>query len=78
MSNTEKTVTALAAMAMSRGGTWAAAPGAAPRRKRYAVKRGHVVRRRAFAPIGAGDVLDNARMIEITRDGAELVIVSYA
>ena len=65
-------------LAMSRGGTWAARNGGKPARKRYAVKRGRVVRRSAAAEFTAADLAENARAVEATRAGGEIILVSYS
>ena len=77
MENINETIQKIALYAMSMGGTWAAEPGAKPARKRYAVKNGRVVRRPAPGPFTDLDVVESPRRIEVTRDGADLVIVSY-
>lgn len=77
MNTLHDTIQMTAVYAMSMGGTWAAAPGERPRRKRYAVKSGKVVRRRAPGPFTVEDLVESPRKIEVTRVGADLVMVSY-
>jgi hypothetical protein len=77
MNNLELAVTAVVSMAVNRGGTWAVCPGEQPKRKRYAVKQGTVVRRSAWDSFSVADIAENSRRIEATREGLDIVLVSY-
>ncbi len=70
-------VQAVTHAALTRGGIWIAVVGGDFRRKSYATKHGHKVRRRVGCLFSTADVLPGATRVQAVRDGAEIELTSY-